>query len=41
LDEKEKYFIEKENTLWPNGYNIKPGGAASFEKGKVRKERIN
>ena len=41
LDEKEKYFIEKENTLQPNGYNIKSGGAAAFEKGKVRKERIN
>lgn len=41
LDEKERYFIEKENTLQPNGYNIKSGGAAAFEKGKLRKERIN
>lgn len=41
LDEKEKFFIEKENTMQPNGYNIKPGGANAFEKGKVRKERIN
>ena len=41
LDEKEKYFIKKENTLQPNGYNIKIGGASAFEKGKLRRERIN
>lgn len=41
LDEKEKYFILKENTLQPNGYNIKNGSAAATEKGKTRKEKIN
>lgn len=41
LDEKEKYFIEKENTIYPNGYNIKPGGACVYEKGQANKKRIN
>lgn len=40
LDEKEKYFIKLNNTIYPNGYNIKSGGAAAFEKGKVRCEKI-
>lgn len=41
LDEKEKYYIEKEHTIQPNGYNIKSGGAAAYEKGKNRKQKIN
>ena len=41
LDEKEKFFIEKEKAIQTNGYKIKSGVAAVFEKGKIRKERIN
>lgn len=29
LDEKEKYYIKKYNTLYPNGYNLTPGGQES------------
>lgn len=41
LDSQEKYFIEKYNSMYPNGYNIKPGGANSYTKGAVQKEKIN
>jgi len=26
LQEKERFWIEKMNTLWPNGYNVRDGG---------------
>lgn len=25
-EEREKYWIEKENSVWPNGYNLQTGG---------------
>lgn len=41
LDKKEKDFIEQYNTIQPNGYNIKPGGANSYTKGQTRKSKID
>lgn len=37
LDEKEKFWINKINTLIPNGYNMIPGGSngAGLAKGKI------
>lgn len=46
LDEKEKYYIAKYNTIVPNGYNIDFGGQGQHNNRKVeqyndKKEKIN
>lgn len=37
LDEREKYWISYYNTIQPNGYNIKAGGASSWNESKNEK----
>lgn len=37
LDEREKYYIKLYNTIQPNGYNIKKGGASSWNESKNEK----
>ena len=40
----EKFFIEKYNTIWPNGFNIIPGAACEVNPGsnlKIRKKISN
>lgn len=37
LDEKEKKYIQKFNSIIPNGYNIKEGGSQTFTSSKNRK----
>ena len=34
LDEKERFFIEKEKSIQPYGYNIKPGGSNKYQNSK-------
>lgn len=46
LDEREQYWIRKENTLVPNGYNIDKGGQGQHNNRPVdqynpKKEKIN
>ena len=31
IDEREKYWIEEENSMYPNGYNVQSGGKEHFE----------
>lgn len=40
LDEKEKDYIKKYNSLVPNGYNIKQGGKNDYQKRKSREKRV-
>ena len=37
---QEKFYIEKFNTLFPNGYNLHPNGGNGNERGKISKESI-
>lgn len=46
IDEREKYWIKKENTIVPNGYNIDPGGQGQHNNKPVdqynlKEEKIN
>lgn len=38
--EKEKYWIEKENSLWPNGYNLEDGGKKGHSVNNETKEKM-
>lgn len=40
LDELEKYYIEKLNTIYPNGYNDNEGGSISFHHSEKTKKKI-
>lgn len=42
LDEREKYWIKKYNTLTPNGYNITEGGSGTlgFSRPQLEKEKL-
>lgn len=40
IDEREKYWIKKENTMVPNGYNIEPGGLVVLKKKKPHRKYI-
>ena len=37
VSEKEKFWIKKENTMYPNGYNISPGGEGGCSKENAAK----
>lgn len=41
LDELERYYIEKLNTIYPNGYNDNEGGSISFHHSEETKEKIS
>lgn len=40
LDELERYYIEKLNTIYPNGYNDNEGGSISFHHSEETKKKI-
>lgn len=40
LDELERYYIEKFNTIFPNGYNDNEGGSISFHHSEKTKRKI-
>lgn len=41
LDELERYYIEKLNTIYPNGYNDNEGGSISFHHSDRTKKKIS
>lgn len=47
IDNREKYWIEEENSMYPNGYNVQSGGKESYEcaedaiKRDFERERVN
>ena len=40
-DQKERYYIEKENSLFPNGYNKSTGGVKGKDLNEISKERLS
>lgn len=40
-DQKERYYIEKENSLFPNGYNKSTGGIKGKDLNKISKTKIS
>ena len=41
VDEREKYYIKKFNTLFPNGFNLKNGGSNVFTHTDESKKRVS
>lgn len=41
LNQKEKYLVDKLNTLAPNGYNLKEGGGSTGKMSKVSRRRLS
>ena len=41
VDEKEKYYIEKFNTIFPFGYNLKIGGNLTFNHSFESRKRVS
>lgn len=41
LDQYEKYYIEKYNTIYPNGYNSNSGGKINFKHSDETKKKIS
>lgn len=41
LDELERYYIEKFNTVYPNGYNANAGGTINFKHSSETKKKIS
>lgn len=46
IDSREKYWIQKEDTMFPHGYNVQSGGKEAFEYSKellngIEERRVN
>lgn len=41
LDELERYYIEKFNTVYPNGYNTNEGGTINFKHSSETKKKMS
>lgn len=41
LNELEKYYIKKLNTIYPNGYNTNEGGTINFKQSEETKKKIS
>lgn len=40
-DQKERYYIEKQNSLFPSGYNKSTGGVKGKDLNEISKERLS